>query len=363
MEKNHRRLLYRKKQPFFLSYNKETAVRAAIILSFILAFVMVSSSILFSSFNDSRKVRFLDFISLRSVFTLLSNALLLYFLFRLQFWAIIKYPHNKVKAWGILLTSFALIIFVSPILTQLQWWWFDEAANGTALTLHYVKDLMILIISFLFTALIYLINQNQKKVTEYQDLTIENLQNRYNALKNQIDPHFLFNSLNTLNGLIDYNDKKAREYVEQLSEVFRYTMHEHKIISLDDELKFTESYIYLMKIRYNDALNININIATKYRSYKMVPFGLQILVENAIKHNIITRKKPLSITIESTPHESVIVENNIQLKHNTTVSSGLGLPNLNERYRLMFNKEIIIRPNKTKFIVEIPLIEDNEILK
>lgn len=364
MDRNHNRFLHRKKQPFILSYNKKTAVRAAVAMSFILAFVMLSSSILFSSLNDSRSVRFFDFISLRSIVTLLPNALLLYFLFRLQFWAITKYPHNKIKAWAILLSSFVLMAFVSPVITRLQWWWFrGEMSSSVVSTLHYIKDLVILIISFLFTALIYLSNQNQKKITENQNLAMESLQNRYDALKSQIDPHFLFNSLNTLNGLIGFNDKRAHEYVEQLSEVFRYTMQDQKVISLNNELKFAESYIYLMKIRYNDALHVHMRIEPQYRTYKMVPFGLQILIENAIKHNVITRKYPLSIIIETTPDGSVIVENNIQPKHSTTESRGLGLSNLNERYRLMFNKEIIIRPNNTKFIVEIPLIENKDILK
>ncbi len=143
----------------------------------------------------------------------------------------------------------------------MQWWWFrDEVSPRAYSTLHYVKDLIILIISFLFTLLIYFINQNQMRVTENQHLVFENLQNRYNALKNQTDPHFLFNSLNTLNGLIGYDDQRASDYLEQLSNVFRYTMQNKEVSKLSDELEFAEAYIYMMKIRYNDGLDVQISI-------------------------------------------------------------------------------------------------------
>ena len=291
----------RKKQGFILNYNKKTAIRAAVIMSFILAFVMVSSSIFFASLDGTARATILDFISLHSIVSLLSNTLLLYFLFRLQFGVIRRYPHNRTKLWALLLISFLLIAIVSPIFTRLQWWWFrGEVSDQVITTLHYVKDLMILLISFLFTGLIYLINENQKKVVENQSLAIESLQNRYDALKSQVDPHFLFNSLNTLNGLIGLNDKRAHEYVDQLSQVFRFTMQDHQVVSLDDELRFVDSYIYLMKIRYNEAFNVHFRIDPAYRSCKVVPFALQTLVENAIKHNVITRKNPLSVIIETT---------------------------------------------------------------
>ena len=360
METTYKNRIQRRRAGFILNYNKKTAITAAVVMSFILAFVMVSSSIFFSSLDGATRPSFLDFLSVHSVVTLLSNTLLLYFLFRLQFAVIRRYPQNRTKVWAILLISFLLIAIVSPIFTRLQWWWFrGEVSNQVISTLHYVKDLMILLISFLFTGLIYLINENQKKLIENQNLAIENLQNRYDALKSQVDPHFLFNSLNTLNGLIGFNDKRAHEYVDQLSQVFRFTMQDHQVVSLDDELRFVESYIYLMKIRYNDAFNVHFRIDPSYRSCHVVPFALQILVENAIKHNVITRKNPLGIIIETTPEGTVVVENNIQVKHSTVESSGLGLSNLNERYRLLYNKEIKIRPTAEKFIVEIPLIDTN----
>ena len=353
--------ILRKKQSFILNYDKKTALTAAIVISFILAFVMLSSSIYAITQDKTMSVKVGNLVSMESVLTLLLNTLLLYFLFRLQFWAVTRFPNNRRKMWLVLLALFLLIAFLSPVFSQLQLWWFkNEVSRGAYSTLHYVKDLTVLIISFLFTALIYLINQNQKRVTENQNLVIENLRNRYNALKNQTDPHFLFNSLNTLNGLIGYDDERAHEYVEQLSAVFRYTMQDHSIIKLSEELQFVESYNYLMKIRYGDSLRILICPTAAYLDYYILPFGLQILIENAVKHNVISRKDPLCIVIEITSDHKIRVENNLQPKQGDKNNTGLGLSNLNERYRLMFGKEIDIQTDGSMFAVEIPLIKNLE---
>ncbi|HOV70818.1 MAG TPA: histidine kinase [Dysgonamonadaceae bacterium] len=356
----------RKEQSFFLGYDKKTALTAAIILSFVLAFILLSSSIYAISIDSRMHMRISDLISIKSVISLLLNTLLFYFLFRFQFWAITRYTNSRhrYKMWILLVVLFLITAFFSPVLSKMQWWWYRGKVSGKIYsTLHYVKDVTILIISFLFTALIYLINQNQKNMTENQNLVIENLRNRYNALKNQTDPHFLFNSLNTLNGLIGYDDERAHEYVEQLSAVFRYTMQDRAATKVADELQFIDSYIYLMKIRYNDGLSVQCTINDDHKDCFIVPFGLQLLIENAVKHNVISRKNPLRIVIQSTPRETIRVENNLQIKQSEQDSRGLGLTNLNERYRLMFGKEILVEADDRHFAVEIPLIKSIEISK
>ncbi|HBG57674.1 sensor histidine kinase [Proteiniphilum sp. UBA1028] len=350
----------RRERFFILSYDKKTAIRASIIISFILAFVMLSSSMYYAISLDKKSgLQMVDIITPESIVTLLINTLFFYFLFRVQFWAVTHFLHRPHKMWLLLSSLFVVIIFLSPLFSKMQWWWFrDQVSTGAYSTLHYVKDLIILIISFLFTLLIYFINQNQKRVTENQHLVFENLQNRYSALKNQADPHFLFNSLNTLNGLIGYDDQRARDYVEQLSRVFRYTMQNREIARLSDELEFAESYIYLMKIRYDDGLDVQIHIDNEKKNYYMIPSGLQLLIENAIKHNVVSRKNPLRIVIETLPDDKVRVENNLQIKTGERVSNGLGLSNLNELYRLMFGKEITVCSAGGMFSVEVPLIKD-----
>lgn len=353
----------RKKRPFILSYDRRTAIRASVIISFILAFIMLSSSMFYAiSLNNHSGLRIGDVITPESIITLLTNTLFFYFLFRLQFWAVEKFLHKPYKMWLFLLGMLVILLSLSPLFSHMQWWWFRSAVSPKAYSiLHYVKDLIILIISFLFTMLIYFINQNQEKVTENHYLVYENLQNRYNALKNQTDPHFLFNSLNTLNGLIGYDDKRARDYVEQLSLVFRYTMQNKEVCSLSEELQFLESYIYLMKIRYEDGLDVQIHIDNDKKGFFIIPSGVQVLVENAIKHNIVSRKKTLHIVVESLPDNMVRVKNNLQIKTGDRASNGLGLSNLNEQYRLMFGKEILVSSENGFFSVEIPLIKEIDI--
>lgn len=354
-----------KERFYILSYDKKTALTASVVISFILAFVMLSSSIYYAvSLNKNSGVRVVNIITPESIVTLLINTLFFYFVFRLQFWAVTHFLNRPYKMWLFLLGLFVVIIFLSPLFSQMQWWWFrTEVSPGAYSTLHYVKDLIILIISSLFTMLIYFINQNQKRVTENQHLVFENLQNRYNALKNQTDPHFLFNSLNTLNGLIGYDDQRAKDYVDQLSLVFRYTMQNKTVAILGDELEFAKSYIYLMKIRYNDGLDVQLRIDDGKKRHYVIPSGLQILIENAIKHNVVSRKKPLRIMIETLSDDKVRVANNLQVKTGEKVSNGLGLSNLNEQCRLIFGKEIIVSSADGVFSVEIPLIKDRDIYK
>jgi LytS/YehU family sensor histidine kinase len=177
------------------------------------------------------------------------------------------------------------------------------------------------------------------------------------VLKNQVDPHFLFNSLNTLDGLIGMDDDRAHEYVQNLSQVFRYAIGNKEIARLDEELNFTESYALLMKIRYGENIQIQYNIEEKYRLWYIMPISLQLLVENAIKHNVISSKHPLVITIETTPNDSIRVLNAIQLKKEAEPGEGIGLANLTERYELLFQKEVSITITDI-FSVEIPLIKE-----
>ena len=226
--------------------------------------------------------------------------------------------------------------------------------------MQYVKDLVILVVTFLFTMTIYLMKQNHLAVVGMQELDFENLQNRYTALKNQTDPHFLFNCLNTLNGLIGRDDERARAYVQELATVFRHTMRDKVVVRLSEELEFVHSYLYLMCIRYFDGLRVEWDVDKQYLDYYVIPSGLQILVENAIKHNIASAKVPLTIYI-TTREGEIVVDNKIQLREDSkSGSTGVGLDNLMEQYRLLFGKDIDIVSKDGHFTVSLPLIRSLE---
>lgn len=341
-----------------VAFDVKTAFRLSIVISVIIFFIMLITFFFAKSRDINKGVSFFDLLTVNSLVTFITNFLLLLTLFSFQFWVIRRYKNPKKRILFLIFGSLLLLFIISPLLTQIQWWMFIEILPlNFYLIAHFIKDIIIVVITLLFTALLHAASQAQEALWESQKISLENLQNRYDALKNQVDPHFLFNSLNTLNGLIGYDDEKAHEYVDQLASVFRYTMQNKEVIQLQEELDFAESYIYLMKIRYNDSLQIETKVGDKYLVYYILPFGLEILIENAIKHNIVSKKYPLYITIDTTEKGTIRVKNNIQLKPDT-VSSGIGLANLNERYQLSFNKEIEINQDENHFIVEIPLIKD-----
>ncbi len=355
-----RRLRQRRSNGFiFLRDEKKSVLLATLIISFLLAFVMLSSSIYYYSLLDAgREFDLRTILSVNSIASLLINMVFFYLLLSIQSWAINRYDIRQYQLWLILFGLLMGVVLLSPYLSRLQWWWFRDILNyHTYATVQYAKDLVILVVTFLFTMTIYLMKQNHLAVVGMQKLDFENLQNRYTALKNQTDPHFLFNCLNTLNGLIGRDDRRAQEYVQELAMVFRHTMRDKVVVRLSEELEFVKSYLYLMCIRYFDGLKVVWHIDDKYLDYYVIPSGLQILVENAIKHNIASAKIPLTISI-STKEDKIVVENKLQLREQSTSSStGVGLDNLMEQYRLVFGKDIDIISKDGQFSVSLPLIK------
>lgn len=354
--------LKKKKKESIQTFSNKAILKISLTVSLLLFFVMIIGVVYAMAREIGTKAIFLQFLSIRTLFAFLSVIFTFFFLFKFQFWVIKKTKkHQKGLAIKLLLGSFVLTIILSIISADINWMLFPQegATLNMVLTVHFFRDLIILVITALITTILLMWDKRQETIIENQKLSMENLQNRYEALKNQVDPHFLFNSLNTLNGLIGYDDEKAHDYLDQLSSVFRYTMQNKKIIYVEEELSFVESYIYLMKIRYNESLQVESNIDVKYLKYHILPFGLQLLIENCIKHNVISNKYPLLITIETTENETIKVKNTIRLKPDV-LSSGVGLNNLNERYKLVFEKEIKIHQDETFFTVEIPLVKDIE---
>lgn len=356
-----RRLRQRRSNGFiFLRDEKKSVLLATLIISFLLAFVMLSSSIYYYSLLDAgREFDLRTILSVSSIASLLVNMVFFYLLLSIQSWAINRYDIRQYQLWLILFGLLMGVVLLSPYLSRLQWWWFRDILNyHTYATVQYAKDLVILVVTFLFTMTIYLMKQNHLAVVGMQKLDFENLQNRYTALKNQTDPHFLFNCLNTLNGLIGRDDRRAQEYVQELAMVFRHTMRDKVVVRLSEELEFVKSYLYLMCIRYFDGLKVVWHIDDKYLDYYVIPSGLQILVENAIKHNIASAKIPLIISI-STKEDKIVVENKLQLREQSTSgsSTGVGLDNLMEQYRLVFGKDIDIVSKDGQFSVSLPLIK------
>lgn len=219
-----------------------------------------------------------------------------------------------------------------------------------------MRDLFVTVIVAFSWELMELNNKKQKIVLENERLMAENLIARYEVLKNQINPHFLFNSLNTLQSLIRMDQVKAENYVQELSKVLRYTLQNKETVTLEEEVQLAKSFCTLMQIRYGENLEFNFDIDERLMRDEIIPLSLQILIENAIKHNVISDKQPLVINITSDfeSHE-IVVENKIQPKIDKSFGNGIGLANLSERYRLKWRSDIKIINDDVNFRVVLKL--------
>lgn len=191
-------------------------------------------------------------------------------------------------------------------------------------------------------------------------LQSENIKAQFEQLQQQVNPHFLFNSLGTLRSMVRSKDVQSEEYILKLADVYRQILQKRdsNTISLKEELSFFESYIYLMKVRHEDALSINIIIDDKYLKYHLPVFALQLLTENCIKHNVASVRNPLILEIYVSDDDMLTVKNNFKPKRNLEESSGIGLKNLRRRYELMGVPEgLKIKEQNDFFITTIKLIQ------
>lgn len=208
--------------------------------------------------------------------------------------------------------------------------------------------------------IIYLYHlQLEKSYREVENYKKISTQSQLQALKNQVNPHFLFNNLSVLSALIPTDANASVEFVRQFSRVYRYLLksHEKEIVELSEELSFTDSYLYLLKTRFTTGLVVDIRISPSSLSAYIVPVSLQMLVENAVKHNVVAKNKSLHLEIYSQNDESITVKNNLQLKTvDMEESTKLGLSNIVKRYEFLGRKGIQIQQTDDFFSVTLPLI-------
>jgi sensor histidine kinase YesM len=282
-----------------------------------------------------------------------------YILYELCFWMFRKKWKNRNLHLAVgLFGTLGAAMLISPVISKIMLQIFrtvEYCSHHRFISLAFIRDLMAAVIVYLSTISIITLVRNHQAMVENRLLIAENIRNRYEALKHQLNPHFLFNTLNTLDGLIGFDDNRAHEYLQNLSSSFRYTIQNKEITTLEEELDFVKSYAYLMKIRYGDNLDIHYAIDEKFNRYFIMPVTLQLLIENAVKHNVINDKHPLSIRIETTARDTVRVTNPIIPKVDAKTDGGIGLANLVERYSLLFGLEVKIAKTGV-FAVEIPLI-------
>ncbi|MEP1035057.1 histidine kinase [Ekhidna sp.] len=205
----------------------------------------------------------------------------------------------------------------------------------------------------------YFFDKWKEQFTLNQQLKNQQIRTQYEVLQNQMSPHFLFNSLNTLTTIIPENAEAAVSFTERLSEVYRYILQnkDRELVSLQEEIDFVKSYLFLLRMRYPDNLTVSFNIEKSYLNLTIPPLTLQMLAENAIKHNVVSKAKPLHIDIYIENGKSVIVKNNLQRKESLEKSTKTGLDNIRKRYNILGKKEIDVITSTSNFMVAVPLID------
>jgi two-component system LytT family sensor kinase len=189
------------------------------------------------------------------------------------------------------------------------------------------------------------------------DLEREKFMLQYHQLRNQVNPHYLFNTLTSLDGLIQTNPELASEFVRHMSKVYRYVLQhkESEVVSLDEELEFIEHYMQLLHIRYENSLNIHYKVSSSAKEKGIVMVTLQMLIDNAIKHNIVQKDQPLNIVIWD-EHEYLVVYNNKQLRKQIETSNSQGLKQLVQLYSYLTAKPVIVEDNHEHFTLKLPLL-------
>lgn len=229
-----------------------------------------------------------------------------------------------------------------------------------------VKYLIAFALAFLATYAFYSFyshQQVQKQKIKEQTFLAGSASAKFDALKNQLDPHFLFNSLNVLTGLIDENPEKAQQFTTALSKVYRYVLEQKnkELISLDEELDFARTYISLLGMRFEDSILTEIPDRSSQPEYKIVPLSLQLLLENAVKHNLLSPRQPLRIKVYE-EGGMLVVENSLNIKEAIGHKTGFGLENIKQRYALLSPQKINIEKTENQFIIKLPLLTKNVVI-
>ncbi|MCB0547280.1 MAG: histidine kinase [Phaeodactylibacter sp.] len=203
----------------------------------------------------------------------------------------------------------------------------------------------------------FLYDRWKKSILETEQLKRENIESQLEGLKSQVNPHFLFNSLNTLTYIIPEDPDKAVHFVQKLSKVYRYILEirDKKLISLEEELSFLHAYLFLVLERFGDNLRADIRVPDDALNLQLVPLSLQILFENVVKHNIISEERPLQVELW-VENNRLIVRNNLQRKRQSMPSTKLGLQNIRNRYAFFSEEKVDVIETKDFFTVSLPLI-------
>ncbi|MFN1215893.1 sensor histidine kinase [Chryseobacterium kwangjuense] len=230
---------------------------------------------------------------------------------------------------------------------------------GPVMLMVEVRGILINLVCYMFLTLLQNNYAGQQVQLELEKVKSDNLGAQYELLKQQVNPHFLFNSLNTLKSMAETNDSETVDFIIKLSDFYRFTLESRKLdlITVQEEMKIIEAYLFLQKARFGDGISFTNGLKPGDLKTLIPPFTMQLLVENCIKHNIVSQSKPLHIKIYSS-EDKIIIENPIQRKITTEESLGVGLDNIKMRFSHLLEQEIEIHSDEKIFQIKLPLIHE-----
>ncbi|EYA37867.1 sensor histidine kinase [Bacteroides fragilis] len=322
---------------FLVLYSDFTPQHLEVLISFksfiliLAAFNLVGFGVLMIHNWQKRSFQFLVKRKERLIIDCILTAIIL-FLMNYLVWSVVKAIFEVPEPFTLKGPGLRMISLV---------WLVEMVITNLTLTINFYRQLVLL-------------HERAEQIEE------NSIKARYMALQNQLNPHFLFNSLNTLISEIEYAPGNAVLFTQRLSDVYRYILQsqQQRLVTLESELSFIDSYIFLHKVRLGDCIRIENKVGSDNYDLKLPPLTLQLLVENVIKHNIINMDIPMSILIGYEPQgERIVVTNEIRIKPNV-VSTGMGLKNLSARYRLICDRDIYIESNTNYFTVKVPILNE-----
>lgn len=247
----------------------------------------------------------------------------------------------------------ALVLLVSLVLH-------DHTLQETIvpLKLNLIYAWLANLLFHLLNAIVFYFKEYKTKLVEAEELKGITAQAELQLVKSQINPHFLFNNLNVLSTLVLKNNSEANKFIEAFSKVYRHilTTHEKELVDVKTELNYLTPYIFLLEKRFSEGLSISIDIAEQHENKYIIPASLQMLIENAIKHNVVSRQKPLHIHVHANGNNTIEVSNNLQLRESVERSTQVGLNNIRKRYLLASGREVFVDKSDTQFKVILPLL-------
>lgn len=229
-----------------------------------------------------------------------------------------------------------------------------------AVTNWFMINIALLISAFLHAkSFMEEMKKTSKKEVVEQKLIAKSANAQFESLKNQLDPHFLFNSLNVLSSLIDENPAQAQKFTASMSKIYRYVLEQKdkELVTVEDEIEFAKTYCDLLKTRFEDSVDFVFDVKKEEYPRFVVPLSLQLLLENCIKHNFATSSRPLVIKIFS-DNDTLCIENNLQAREQMKESAGIGLSNIVQRYALLTKKNVFIEKSEDYFKVKVPILSN-----